>query len=80
MKIEIGRFADKRLKMIKRYTKDDKNTRISGNEVSICPKISEVELERDVLEAVNLWNLMHMFPQLRKEIKQILKKRLGMEF
>ena len=74
MKIEIKRFPDKRLMMIKKYDKSDVNIRINPNEVSICPKIAEIELERDVLEAINLWNLMFVSPKLREEINQVLKR------
>ena len=74
MKIEIGRFPDGRLKMLKKYTKSDINIRINENEISVCPKSSEVKLEKDVLEAINLWNLMFIFPNLKKEIKKILKR------
>ena len=74
MKVEIERFPDKRLKMLKKYTKSDINIRINRNEVPICPRSVEVELERDVLEAINLWNLMFMFPDLKREIKEILKR------
>jgi hypothetical protein len=77
MKIEIGRFSDKRLKMVKKYSLGDSNVRRNGNEVGIVPKLDEVELERDVLEAVNLWNLMCMSPELRKEINHVLKRHFS---
>ena len=74
MRIEVGRFPDNRLKMIKVYdSKSDQNIRINLNTISVCPKIAEMELERDVLEALNLWNLMFMFPKLKDEIIKLLK-------
>ncbi len=74
MKIEVERFPDKRLKMVDKYYKNDTNIRINPNEISICPKITEIELQRDVLEAINLWNLMFLYPKLRDEINQVLKR------
>ena len=73
MKIEVERFPDKRLKMKKKYGLGDSNVRRNRNEVDIVPKLDEVELERDTLEALNLWNLMFIFPELKKEIDHILK-------
>ena len=72
MTIEVGRFSDKRLKAIRKHKTTDSNVRVIGNEVSIVSKIDEVELEKDVIDAVNLWNLMHRFPELRTEIEKIL--------
>jgi len=74
MKIEVERFPDKRLKMKKTYGFGETNVRRNANGVDIVPKIDEVELERDVLEAVNLWNLMRLFPELKIEINRILKR------
>ena len=74
MRIEVERFSDKRLKLIKLYdSENDQNIRIDSKVVSVCPKFAEVELERDVLEAINLWNLMFMFPKLKDEIIKLLK-------
>lgn len=80
MKIEIERFSDKRLKVLKKYNRTDINVRINENEVSVCPKIDEVKLEEDVLEAINLWNLMHVFPEVKKEIQQIVKRYFNKGF
>jgi hypothetical protein len=74
MTIEVGRFPDNRLKAIRKHRKTDSNIRISEEEISIVSKIAEVELEKDVIEAVNLWNLMYRFPELRREINQLLNK------
>jgi len=73
MTIEVGRFPDKRLKAIRKHSKTDSNVRVNENEITIVSKIDEVELEKDVIEAVNLWNLMHRFPELKNEIEKILK-------
>ena len=80
MRIEVERFPDKRLKMLKIYSKSDNNVRINENEVSICPKIDDLKLEEDVLEAINLWNLIFMSPELKKEIHQILKRHFRKAF
>jgi hypothetical protein len=74
VKIEVERFLDNRLKMKKTYSLRDSNIRRIGNDVDIVPKLDEVELEKDVLEAVNLWNLMYRFPDLNREIRQVLKR------
>jgi len=71
--IEVGRFPDKRLKAIRKHNKNDSNVRINQNEITIVSRIDEVELEKDVIEAINLWNLMYRFPELRNEINQVLK-------
>jgi len=73
MKVEVGRFSDKRLKAIRKHNKNDSNVRVSENEITIVSKIDEVELERDVIEAINLWNLLYRFPELRNEVDKILK-------
>jgi len=74
MSIEVGRFPDRRLKAIRKHKKNDSNVRINEDEITIVSKIDEVELERDVIEAINLWNLMYRFPELRNEIDKILKR------
>lgn len=76
MIIEVGRFPDKRLKAVRKHRKIDSNVRIAEEEISIVSKIDEVELEKDVIEAVNLWNLMYMFPDLKKEITQLVNHKL----
>lgn len=73
MTIEVGRFPDKRLKAIRKLKKTDSNVRVNEDEVTVVSKIDEVELEKDVIEAVNLWNLMHRFPELRSRIEKILE-------
>lgn len=78
MKIEIDRFPDRRLKMVKIYDQEnDFNIRVNGKCVSIVPRNAEAELEKDVLEAVNLWNLMFMYPKLREAINAILMRYLA---
>jgi septum formation topological specificity factor MinE len=74
MTIEVGRFSDKRLKVIRKHSKTDSNVRVDEKEITIVSKIDEVELERDVIEAANIWNLMKTFPELRKEIRHILER------
>jgi len=74
MPIEVGRFSDKRLKVIRKHNKTDSNVRVNEEEITIVSKIDEVELERDVIEAASIWNLMKMFPELRKEMNHILKR------
>ena len=74
MTIEVGRFPDKRLKAIRKHKKTDSNVRVNEEEVTIVSKIDEVELERDVIEAVSLWNDMHRFPDLRKEVYQVFSR------
>jgi hypothetical protein len=74
MTIEVGRFSDKRLKVIRKHNKNDSNVRVNENEVTIVSRIDEVELEREVIEAVNLWNLINRFPELKNEINHILSR------
>jgi len=74
VKIEVERFLDNRLKMKKTYSLRDSNIRRIGNEIDIVPRLDEVELEKDVLGAINLWNLMYRFPELKMEIHQVLKR------
>lgn len=74
MTIEVGRFSDKRLKVVRKHNRTDSNVRVNQNEVTIVSKIDEVELERDVIEAVSIWNLMKVFPELRKDIDHILER------
>lgn len=74
MTIEVGRFSDKRLMVIRKHRKNDSNVRVNENEITIVSKIDEVELEKDVVEACNLKNLMDRFPELQKEIYKVLKR------
>lgn len=74
MTIEVGRFPDKRLKAIRKHKKTDSNVRVNEDEVTIVSRIDEVELERDVIEAVNLWNLMLTFPDFRNEVYQVFNR------
>lgn len=74
MTIEVGRFSDKRLKVIRKHNKNDSNVRVNENEVTIVSRIDEVELEREVIEAVNLWNLINRFPELKNEINHKLSR------
>ncbi len=77
MKVEVGRFSDGRLKMCKTYTTEDSNFRAEVNRISIVPRTEEVKLERDVLEAIGLWNVMFMFPELREQVKELLARLRG---
>jgi len=74
--IEVGRFPDKRLKVIRKFGKNDSNVRVKGNQITIVSTINEVELENDTIEACNLWNLMQFFPELKRAINQALKLHL----
>lgn len=74
VKVEVGRFADGRLKMVKKYTRDDINFRMDDTGASIVPRSEEVKLERDVLEAINLWNIMKRHPEVKEEIMQVLER------
>jgi len=74
MTIEVGRFCDKRLMVIRKHRKNDSNVRVNENEITIVSKIDEVELEKDVIEACNLKNLMDRFPELKNEIFKVLKR------
>jgi hypothetical protein len=74
MTTEVGRFPDKRLKAIRKHKKTDSNVRFDEDEVAIVSRIGEVGLERDVIEAVNLWNLMLRFPDFRKEVYQVFNR------
>ena len=78
MKIEIERFPDGRLKLVKRYARTDRNFRIESDGASVVPKNAEVKLEREVLQAINLWNAMKRHTKLREEIMHALK-RYGIE-
>ena len=77
MKIEIQFFSDGRLKVLRIHNKSDENVRIDKDEVSVCSKIRELKLEKEVLEAVNLWNMMKVMPELREDIEKALKDNLG---
>ena len=74
MTIEVGRFRDKRLMVIRKHRKNDSNVRVNENEITIVSKIDEVELEKDVIEACNIKNLMDRFPELKKEFYHLLKR------
>ncbi len=76
MTIEVGRFPDKRLKVIRKFMKSDSNVRVKENVISVVSRINEVELENDTIEAVNLWNMMQLFPDFKREIQHIMKRYL----
>jgi hypothetical protein len=48
--------------------------RVNGSEITIVSKIDEVELERDVIEACNLKNLIDRFPELKREFYQLMDR------
>jgi len=68
MKVEVSRFVDGRLKVLTKHRKSDTNIRIEADEVSICPRFEELALEKDVLEAVDLWNRMPRDPAIRSVV------------
>jgi hypothetical protein len=74
VRIEIGRFPDGRLKVLRKHYTNDTNVRISENEISICSKNDETALEIEVLEAVNLWNMIRKFPEIKKDISEVLNQ------
>jgi hypothetical protein len=80
MIIEVGRFPDKRLKVIRKHGKTDSNVRVDEKEVTIVSKIEEVELEKDVIDAIELKNSMDMFPELEREINQLLNRHFPFRY
>lgn len=75
--IELGRFYDgKRIKVIRKFNATDSNVRINGNEITVVSTIQEVELENDAIEAINLWNIMSINPDLKKGIDGLLQAHL----
>lgn len=56
--------------------KSDSNVRVKENVISVVSRINEVELENDTIEAVNLWNMMQLFPDFKREIQHIMKRYL----
>ncbi len=83
MKVEVSRFPDGRLKVLSKHRKSDTNIRIEYDEVSICPRLDEVALENDVLEAVDLWNRMLRDPISRsillKEINNLIERHIELK-
>lgn len=83
MKIEVSRFADGRLKVLTKHRKSDTNVRIEDNEISICPRLDEITLERDVLEAIDLWNRIPRDSITRsavlKEIDAMTSRHVGLK-
>ncbi len=83
MKVEISRFSDGRLMVLTKHPKNDTNIRIGCDEISICTRLEDNALEKDVLEAVDLWNHLPRDPTdhdvLIKEIyaRARLSKTLG---
>lgn len=77
MKIEVGRFYDERLKVLRKHSTTDSNVRINETEISICSRNNEPTLEVDVLTAANLYNLTLVNPRIREEINKILIRYLG---
>jgi len=70
-------FPDGRLKMLTIFNKNDKNVRISKDEISVCRRIRELRLEHELMKAVNLWNLLKVTPELREDVDKVLKRLLG---
>ncbi len=74
MTIEVGYFPDKRLKVIRKFRKKDSNVRIEVEEISVVSRLDEARLENETIEACDLQNLRKRFPELDKEISQIVKR------
>ena len=56
MRIEVSRFPDGRLKVLRVHKTTDSNIRVGVDEVSICSKLEEIDLEKDVIDAIDSWN------------------------
>jgi hypothetical protein len=74
MTIEVEYFPDKRLKVIRRFRKNDSNIRIEGEEISVVSRLDQARLENEVIEACDLHNLRKRFPEFDKEINQIVRR------
>lgn len=80
MTIEVEYFPDKRLKVIRKIRKNDSNVRIEREEISIVSRLDQARLENEVIDACDLHNLRKRFPELDKEIRQIIKHYFRDEF
>jgi hypothetical protein len=63
MRIEVSRFPDGRLKVLRVHKKTDSNIRVGIDEVSICSKLEELALEKDVIDAIDTWNKVRSLPK-----------------
>lgn len=73
----VDRFPDGRLKVLRIYNRNDRNVRISEDEVSVCHSIRELRLEQELIEAVSLWNLLKVMSELREDVDKALRRWLG---
>jgi hypothetical protein len=79
MTIEVEYFPDKRLKVIRRFMRNDSNVRIEGEKISVVSRLDEARLENEVIEACDLHNLRKRFPEIDKEINQIIRRHFQYE-
>ena len=63
MRIEVSRFPDGRLKVLRVHKTTDSNIRVGIDEVSICSKLEEIDLEKDVIDAIDAWNWIRSHPK-----------------
>ena len=74
MTIELGRFSDKkRIKVIRKFSKNDSNVRVNENDITVVSRIEEVELENDAIEAIDIWNVMSLQPDLKEQVYNFLR-------
>ena len=72
--IELGRFSDKkRIKVIRKFSKNDSNVRVNENDITVVSRIEEVELENDAIEAIDIWNVMSLYPDLKESVCGLLR-------
>jgi hypothetical protein len=64
LRIEVSRFPDGRLKVLRVHKTTDSNIRVGVDEVSICSKLEEIALERDVIDAIDYWNSTRFHPRI----------------
>jgi hypothetical protein len=69
LRIEVSRFPDGRLKVLRIHKTTDSNIRVGIDEVSICSKLEEIGLEKDVIDAIDAWNLMRSHPKPKDSIQ-----------
>ena len=63
MRIEVSRFSDGRLKVLRVHKTTDSNIRVGVDEVSICSKLEEIDLEKDAIDAIDAWNWIRSRPK-----------------
>ena len=73
----VDRFPDGRLKVLRIYNRNDKNVRIVEDQISVCHSVRELRLEQELIEAVSLWNMLKVTPELREDVDRVLKRCLG---